>query len=473
MFKRNRSRRKNSPVRRTGSEGFPEGLNTLAHPSTLKETELSELINGVYSQYGTISKRLGSKIIGQQASNATQIDQLVATYNVDGESRLIRISDSGKPEEYNFSTDTWDLMTGTEPSGYSGSNPSFSSGTPTFDTSSITWIVQIQSRLYFANQVDQLVYFDESGWNVYTELSDPSTYPTVAKTGSGTGSTRHFYQYVWYTEAGGTIASPAPDADVQAQGTGWYGSLPEVLDDDTYVTLTLPTAPTGCTRVGIFKSNRQGEAFFLDEVEPSITSYKDNGSKSVDVFAPFPEDNTTKGYHFKLLDTYRGSLIGVTTELGEDTLVWGGSLDKFASFGLPDGAGFLPYRKGDGTTINAIKPFVASNEDALFIFKDNAFGKFQYVTSGEFVGEGRIQDVNIAVGTMSPFSPHIAGNNLRFWSRDGAATVGNEANYGALLRYSVLSLRADSIVQQVTPADLDEVSGVYFKGLSLFGISTR
>jgi len=403
----------------------------------------------------------------------TQITQLVATYNVAGASRFIRVSTAGKPEYYNFTTSQWDTLTATAPSGYVGSNPTFTTGTPTFNTTTITWIVQIHSRLYFANAVNDLIWLDTNGWHIYTEIANPTAYPTIAKTGAGTGSTKWYYQYVWYTEAGGTLASPPPDSAVQPSLTGWIGSMPQTLNTTTYLTITLPTAPTGVTRVGIFRSNRQGEAFFLADVEPTATTYVDNGVVGTDTFYGVPDANTTKGYHFYLLDTYRGSLVGVTVELGKDTLVWGGALDKFGSFALPDGAGFFPYRQGDGTTINAIKTHVASNEDALFVFKDNVFGKFQFITAaGDFEGEGRIQDVNISVGSISPLSPHVAGNNLRFWSRDGAATIGNEAQYGTILRYSVLSLRADSIVQRVTPANLDRVCGVFYKSLSLFGIST-
>ena len=473
MFKR-KPLRKNAPIKRFGSDGFPEGLNTLAHPSTLKETELSELINGIYSQYGTISKRQGSKVIGQVADDdATQINQLTATYNVAGASRLIRISDNGKPEYFNYTTELWVELTATAPDGYVGTTPEFTTGTPAFNTDSTTWIIQIGSRLYFANEDDSLVWLDTDGWHIYTALADPDdAYPTIVKTGAGTGQTRYFYQYVWYNEAGGTLASLPADADVQADGTGWIDNMPLVLDEDTYVTLTLSAAPAGCTSVGIFKSNRQGKAFFLNSVEPLDVTYVDDGTVGTDTYYEVPDDNTTGGYHFSLLDTYRGSLVGVTTELGGDYLVWSGALDKFGSFALPDGAGFFGYRAGEGTSINAIKTHVASNEDALFIFKNDVFGKFQYVTSGEYLGEGRVQDVNISVGSISPFSPHVAGNNLRFWSRDGASTIGNEANYGTILRYSVLSLRADSIVKQITASNIDDVCGVFFKSLSLFGIST-
>lgn len=467
-----KKRRKNPPILRKGSEGWPDGLNTLAHPSTLKETELSELINGIYSQYGTISKRLGSTVIGDAADGGTKIDQLVATYNVGGVSRLIRISDTGIPEVYSYTTDAWTALTGTEPDGYAGSNPAFTDGTPTFDTTTRTWIVQLHDRLYFANSVNELIYYEDGDWFIYTEIDDPEDYPTLAKTGTGTGSTRYYYQYVWYNEVGNTIASPAPDPDVQAEETGWIGDMPPVLDEDTYLTITLPSAPAGAVKTGIFKSNRVGEAFFLDFVEASQEEYVDKGTLEVDIYAPFPEENNTAGYHFYLLDKYRGSLIGTTVELGKDTVVWSGALENFGSFGLPDGAGFFSYRSGEGTTVNAIKPYVASNEDSVFIFKDDVFGKFQFVASGEFLGEGRIQDVNISTGSISPLSPHLAGNNLRFWSRDGAATVGNEANYGTILRYSVLSLRADSIVQRITAYNLESVCGIFFRHLSLFGIST-
>jgi hypothetical protein len=469
VFQR-KPRRKNPPIQRTGSSGFPEGLNTLAHPSTLKDTELSELINGMYSQYGTISKRPGTTVIGQTATGGTQISQLIATYNIAGASHFIRISDSGIPEYYNYNTNLWVALSATAPSGYSGDNPTFTDGTPTFNTTVITWIRQIGDRLYFANSVNELVWLDEDGWHIYTALDDPTAYPTIAKTGSGTGTTKWYYQYVWWNEAGPTLASPPADSAVQTTGTGWIGAMPQSLDNDTFLTITLPTAPAGCTKVSIFRSNRQGEAFYLDTIDPSQTTYADKGELGTDTFYGVPSANSTGGYHFKLLDVYMGSLVGVATELGDDTLVWGGFTEKYGSFSLDDGAGFLPYHRGDGRGISAIKVHVASSESSLFIFKDNCFGKFKFI-GDEDVG-GVIQDVNMAVGSISPLSPHTAGNNLRFWSRDGAATVGNEANYGTILRYSVLSLRADAIVDRVTAANMDKVCGEFYKSHSLFGIST-
>jgi hypothetical protein len=466
-------RRKNKPIKRKGSQGFPDGLNTIAHGSTLKDTELSELINGIYSQYGTLSKRQGSKIIGQAASEATEINQLTASYKIGGEDRFIRISNNGIPEYCNFGTDTWMPLSGNVPATYTGTNPTFTDGVPTFDTTVITWVVQLQSKIFFANSVNDLVWFDEDGWHVYEPLPDPTTKATVTKTGTGTGTNTFFYAYVDYNEAGHTAvtASLLADPDTDADGQGYKKDMPKYLDENTYLTITLPAAAAGTTKRAIYRGTRQGILFYLDDLSPTETTYVDKGELNTSEFFEAPDENTTAGMHFYLLTTFRGSLVGVSKEYGHDTLCWSGFYENYMSFATPDGASFMSYHKGDGTHINAISPFSASNEDSLMIFKDNRFGKFQFVDAGS-ESAGIIQDINVSIGSISPFSPHIAGNNMRFWSREGAASVGNEANYGTILRYSVLSIKADQFVKNVTPANIPYVCGTFYNHLSLFGIST-
>src|SRR5690606_7205028 len=80
-------------------------------------------------------------------------------------------------------------------------------------------------------------------------------------------------------------------------------------------------------------------------------------------------------------------------------------------------------------------------------------------------------NVNVIRGTMSPFSPHVAGNNIRFYSSEGVASLGHEENYGTILRYTVMSLKADALTSRVHSHDLPKVCSAYFKNLSLFGIT--
>jgi hypothetical protein len=458
-------KRSNPPIKRTGSRGFPDGWNTLPHASALKDSEVSELINGAYSQYGTIYKRLGTQIKGDPLTGSTLISQLFEAKDINDQNYLIRISDVGKPEYYNYATDTWVLLSGTAPVGYVGSNPAFASGVPTFSTTSRTWIVQANGVVYFANSVNELVYWDGTAWFIYAEVSNPSTKPTVAKTGSATGYTNYYYRYVDYNDVGGTLASPVFSAD--ADGTGWKASMPTTLDSTTYLTVTLPAAGSGTTSRAIFRGTVPGEETFLKKIGATETVYVDKGELVASEIFGVPEANTTKGYHFYLLDTYKDTLIGTTVEMGAEWIVYSAGGDKIGSFGVPDGAGYIAWHKGDGEKINAIKSFVASNEDGLYLFKNSKIGVLGFDTEG-----ATVRDVNVSIGSVAPLSVHVAGNNLRFWTREGAGTLGNEANYGTILRYSVLGIKTEVVSKQITPENLDKVAGGYIDHQSIFSIST-
>ena len=464
-----------------GAKGFPDGWNSLPHASSLKDTELAELINGVYSQYGSISKRLGCQLLGAVgAGGATHVVAGGMFYDIGGEDYMIRILNTGITQRYNFSTGAWGLLTATPPVDYVDTDPEFVSDSPIFNTTVHINIVQTNGKIYFASSEDRVVIFDGTDWKVYTELDDPTGFITVAKTGAGTGTRSYYYRYVDLNEFGATAGSPS--GAEEAQGTGWYGSMPEI-DGSTYLTLTLPAAAAGATRRAIYRGDTAGNEFFLASIAPAETEYIDKninpqGEEGTSVVFPIPEENTTPGYHFYLLDVYADSLVGTTVEEGEDILVWSAGNDivrigdieinTFDSFALADGAGFDGYSKGDGQAIRALQPFSVANKDGLAVFKDARVGLLEF----DAEGGANIQNVNVIRGTMSPYSPHVAGNNIRFYSAEGVASLGHEENYGTILRYSVMSLKADSITSRVTPANLPLICSEYYRNLSLFGIST-
>jgi hypothetical protein len=463
-------KRRNPPKERMGSKGFPDGWNSLPHASSLKDTELAELINGVYSQYGSISKRFGCQLLGTTAEGSTKVVAGGMFYDIGGQDYMLRITDTGKIEQYNFSTGVWSLLTGTPPDGYSDTDPEFVDNSPIFDVSTHINIVQTNGKIYIASSIDRVTIFDGTAWKVYVELADPTNEPTVAKTGAGTGTRSYYYRYMDMNEFGHTLASPAYVS--QTEGDGWYGSMP-AIDGATYLTITLPAPVTGTTRRMLFRGDTPGNEFFLAELGAADTVYIDkdvnpNGDAGTSVLFPVPEENTTPGYHFYLLVVYANSLVGTTVEEGADVLVWSAGDDKFDSFALADGAGFDGYQRGDGQTINALQPFSVANKDGLAVFKDARVGLLEFDSEGG----GNIQNVNVIRGTMSPHSPHVAGNNIRFYSAEGVASLGHEENYGTILRYSVMSLKADSVTSQVTPSNLPRVCSEYFRNLSLFGIST-
>lgn len=473
-------KRQNPPISRLGSNGFPDGWNSLPHASALKDSELAELLNGAYSQYGSISKRQGTQLVGEAMDGATTIINQKMFYDIDGEDYFLRINDLGKVERYDFTTSTWGLLTATVPVGYAETDPEFVDDSPVFATGDFINMIQYPidgvNSIIFADPTDRVVIFNGTDWKVFVELDDPTDRPTVAKTGSGTGTRTYYYRYAWLNEFGITLASPANDGG-QSTGQGFYDSMPEI-DGATYLTLTLPSAPTGATRTAIYRGDVAGNEFFLEDVPASQTTYVDKNTVDQGFAFAVPASNNTPGYHFYLLDVYKDSLVGTTVEQGKDILVWSAGLgavnltnpdiDISQSFSLSDGAGFDDYSRGDGQAIRAIKAFSVANADGFAVFKDSRVGLLEFTSDGG----GNIQNVNVIRGTMSPLSPHVAGNNIRFYSSEGVSSLGHEQNYGTILRYTVMSLKANSLTERVTPANLPNICSDYINNLSLFGIST-
>lgn len=477
-------RRANPQKIRTGSPGFPDGWNSLPHPSALKDTELAELINGIYSQYGSVSKRKGCKIMGNLPEGATRVINARMFYKIGGEDYMLRLTDLGTVERFNFSTEVWSLLTGTVPAGYSDSDPTFTSDSPVFtvvdgDNNPVFInMVQANGKIYFAGPMDRLVMFDGTDWKIFQELADPASRPTVVKTGAGTGTRSYYWRYADLNDFGTSLSSPANDGG-QSSGAGFLDNMP-VIDGENFATVTIPAAAAGTTRRALYRGDVAGQEFFIASLETSQTVYVDKNNDTPDHAFAVPSENTTGGYHFYLLEVYADSLVGTTVELGKDMLVWSAGAGigitlndpftegTFESFALADGAGFDDYHRGDGQNINAIQPFSVANSDGLAVFKDARTGLLVFDSQGG----GNIQNVNVIRGTMSPLSPHVAGNNVRFYSSEGVASIGHEQNYGTILRYTVMSLKADALTKRVTPANLPKVCSQYYQNLSLFGIST-
>lgn len=429
-------RRKDPPIKTAGTRGFSLGLNQLTHPTTIKDNELAEAQNTYYSQNGVLSKRPGSINIGSEAEGSTIVNSAQGVYSINSTDYLLRISDVGILQYFDFTFEVWlDVA-----------------GSPTFSDVN-TNILQAYGRVYILNPIDDMVMWDGSTFTTFTAIANPSTAPTVTKVGSAVGERTYYYRYVWFNNVGNTLASDHDD----------LASMPDVLDSDTYVEVALPTPPSGVTKIGIWKGTLEGEETFLAWVPIDQTTYQDKGYDPQDPLYGVPSNNNTGGFHFYFAEVYQSTLIGVTVEEGLHTLVFSGGGDKFHSFGRADGGGYYSWRKDDGDPITGIKQF----QEELYVFKQQKLGAFRFDEQG-----GAVKDINLATGAVSNRSIHSAGNDLRFWSREGAMSLGNEPNFADLIRTKVLSARADRLVQSLSPTDFNKICGIYYKNISLWGIPT-
>ena len=163
-------RRKDPPIKTAGTRGFSLGLNQLTHPTTIKDNELAEAQNTYYSQNGVLSKRPGSIIIGSAEEGATIVNSLEGVYAIDGIDYLLRISDGGILQHYDFTFEVWlDIP-----------------GSPTFSNVNST-ILQAYGRVYILNPTDDMVMWDGSSFTTFTAIANPTDPPTLTKTGSASG----------------------------------------------------------------------------------------------------------------------------------------------------------------------------------------------------------------------------------------------------------------------------------------------
>lgn len=428
-------KRRDPSVKIEGTKSFSLGLSQLGHPSVIKPNELAESQNVYFTLNGVIEKRPGSKALGSKRGSSTDIIALNGTYNVGGVNYFLRISDDGILQRYVWASGIWSDIP----------------GSPTF-TDTKTAILQSWGKVYIMNDTDAFTMWDGSSFTTKTAIADPTAVPVLAKVGSGTGTRLIYYRYAWQNNGGQTLAS----------GNASISSLPEKLDTSTYVTVTMPSAPVGAVKTLIFRGTTSGDEVYLASLDASVLVYNDKDQDTPDNLYGIPADNTTGGMHFKdrIVAVYNDTLIGVTTELGDHCLVYSAGGDKIDSFGKADGAGFFFWKKDDGSKITAIHEF----QESLYVFKTNKIGAFKFTTSG-----AQMTTVSLASGAVSQASVHAAGNDLRYWSDQGAMSLGNEPNLAGV-RTKVLSARADTIVNNINQSELSDICSIFYKSHSLWGL---
>lgn len=432
------ARRQNPANKTTGTRGFAGALQTISHPSAIKENELVEARNVRYKANGVLEKRAGYQAIG--TAQGDRINTLKPIYNIDDEDYLIRIADNGIAEYYNFTNSVWTTLP----------------GSPTF-SDVYTNIIQSYGAVYFLNPVDPMRKWDGTSWHTWTPLDDPTAAPTLSKVGTADDNIRLYYRYVWYNDTGNTLAS----------SSAYLDDMPFTLDASTYASVTVPAAPAGAVWTAIFRGTLAGDEVYLEKIPSTQTVYLDKGYIEPDDTLGVPRANTTAGFHFKYADVYRNTIIGVTTELGDDTLVGSGGGDKIDSFGRSDGGFYYDWDRDSGDIINGVKTFTLSNEDGLYVVKRNRIGVFTFDESG-----GSVRDINVGTGIVSHSSLHAAGNDLRGWGDEGAVSIRNEPNFANIIRTKILSIKADAVVKSVTHTEINNVSGHYYDNLSFFGLPT-
>ena len=406
---------KMSSPKRTTEEvlSFTTGLNTYQDQSVIKETELSDAKNILYSIDG-LSPRPGTAMLANTAAGE-RVYGMKGYYSSSGD-QLLSIAD-GKLKKYN--SGSWSDI-----------------GSTVF-ADAMTDMLQAGSTMYFFNGSDNLRSYDGSTVTTYTELSAP-TGLSVTATGS-TGSTDYSYSVTACNNQG--ESTPCTAVSI-SNGN-------ETLSSSNYNALSW-TAVSGAVSYVIYGNTATG----LGRTKMAIVytnSYTDTGADTPSIVTLEPEGNTTGGIKGRYACFSNSRIFVAGNPDYPSRLFWGGVLDNVDNFsGDINGGGSTPIFENDGSIITAIVPF----QGGVIVGKDNAIFKFSF----ESDGTPSLEEITRSFGIASHYACLAVENDIIFPSlNDGRLvfySVGNQENYAASV------LRTNSLSVKITES-LDDVALEY------------
>lgn len=345
--------------------------------------------------------------------------------------------------------------------------------TKTYDKTAPAHYVQVGDKVLIMNGKDALSYIDLATWTItsFTKLTDPST-PTAVATGlSGSGFVV-YYAITASSSVGETAASASTSVSIGTDRDEWDSATQYVtvswsaVSNATGYNLYMGTTTDGDgnPKLYLLKAN----------IDPSILSFKDNGSWAIDISRPAPTANSTEGPK-----TTRGTVVNGRVWLVGDVdnpyYVWhGGDYGHEIDFS-PDGygGGYTTVASGTKEVPIAVMPFRRGTGDSTVVVLtqgSNGSGRrFQISYSTvEYGGEQRVvwapTEDSGRDGTDSPDAVVTYNNSLFYPSRDGFKTTGTMPSLQNVLSTRTISATIRDQITLLKSSAMNKAVGLVYEG---------
>lgn len=344
--------------------------------------------------------------------------------------------------------------------------------TKTYTKTAPAHYVQIGNKVLVMNGADALSYIDLSDWTItsFTKLDDP-TAPTATATGlSGSGFVV-YYAITANSSVGETAASPTDSVTIGTDRSEWDSAT-------QYVDLSW-SAVTDAVGYNVYMgTNTDGEGnpilyLIKANIDPSITSFKDDGSYASDIYRLAPTVNSTAGPK-----TTRGTVVNGRVWMVGDTdnpyYVWhGGDYGHEIDFS-PDGYGggytvvasgtkevpiaVMPFRRGQGDSTVVVLTQGSNGSGRRFQIGYSTFeyGNEQQVVWSPTEDSGRD-------GTDSPDAVVVYNNSLFYPSRDGFKTTGTMPSLQNILSTRTVSATIRDQVALLKSSAMSKAVGLVYE----------
>ena len=345
--------------------------------------------------------------------------------------------------------------------------------TKTYDDEADAHFVQIGDKVIVMNGTDPLSYVDLTNWTItsFNKIDDPTNAPTATATGlSGSGFVV-YYTVTANSTIGETAASPSVSVAMSTQRSAWDSST-------QYVTLSWD-AITGATGYNVYMgtSNDGGGSpvmyLIQSNIDPAITSFKDDGSWAIDYIRLSPSYNSTAGPK-----TTRGAVVNGRLWLVGDTdnpyYVWyggdygyeldfsngthGGGRVAVASGTKEVPVSVMPFRRGQGdsTVVVLTQGSNGSGRRFQLNYSTVSYGEETQVVWTPTEDSGRD-------GTDSPDAVVVYNNSLFYPSRDGFKTTGTMPSLQNILSTRTISATIQDQVGLLKSSAMSKAVGIAYE----------
>jgi hypothetical protein len=430
---------------------FTAGLNTLLDEGRLPMNAARDVTNMMQVQDGVWTKRWGTMNYGASLGGP-----------VDGISVATKVNSDGSFTQYLLACDNGVLK-------ISADGGSWTSITGfTFTVGNHISMVQIKNRVYLANGVDHLAYYDIVAGTifVFSGLTTPGS-ATLALHGLIAGSVNAYYRISAVNLVGETIAGTEATITINKQRNAWVNNTSE----QDYITLTW-TNVTGATRYNIYYSDTTGQENYLDSVGASAsasTSYQDDGTASPNDFYPAPVGDTTVGPIVSWLALSDNRLWGCGDPGNPQRVYWSGTGQYIGAASPFYGGGYIDLEKGGPEKPTSIAHYRDGKGDSMAtVFTtqpDGTGSEWQLQLASQTIGVVTFvvptaTKIVGSTGTNSPMGILEARNNIYFPSTRGWYTLGSKPNVLYVLSTDQISVPIRPDVYSLNNSQSRQICGI-------------
>lgn len=442
---------------------FDKGVNKLVEETRLKENEAVEAQNLMLDQDGVYKVRWGSDYYTPAIDGVTGLDGF-SEYSSGATREIIMVADDGNIyKSVDGAAATEVTTSGAASAGLTAGNNAY--------------FLQIGSYLYITNGVDQLVRYDGTDISTYTELSAPGWAGTPLARGAGlsSGNFTYYYQVTALNEVGETVGSTEQNIAVDVEREEW-----DTTAGDEYITLDW-SAVSGATQYSIYMGTESGYLNWVKTIQSGATTWNDDGTDVINPYIEVPDDNTTgapKFTHMALSSNriwatgdpdypYRVYFSGTGQFIGTFSDFYGGGWIDLEKGGRELPIAMVHYITGAGSGVATAICSTPEGRGSVWQISITT----ATVETETFTVPSATKIVG-SVGSNSPRSVVLAGNDVFFGNKQGVFALGTEKNYYGILRTNELTSRIRPYWRSIVGSVLNMVCGYDYQSKTFFSIAT-